>query len=208
MSETQKANKTVLGPDCRISGELALDNDAVIMGQFKGVLRISGVLELTDSAEVAGTIVAGVVRMAGAAEADIAAEGGVELLPGAHVQGQIYTSRLNIIDGASFQGEVTVGPKAMQAAGNLLQQQEQAFDHSAPAGNGHDQAAPEHDFAADRETPYTGEQDEHDQPIEDSPVKTVASNVNSILQRRRPKMLTPTPRINRLMSNGVRGNGQ
>ena len=115
-------NKTVLGPDCRISGELALDNDAVIMGQFKGTLRVSGMLELTDSSEVAGTIIVGTLRLAGHAEADVVAEEAVELLPGAELSGQLYTSRLNVTEGAIFQGDVCVGPKAIQAASEALNQ--------------------------------------------------------------------------------------
>ena len=121
MSESMK-NKTVLGPDCRISGELSLDNDAVIMGQFKGTLRVSGTLELADSADVSGTIIVGQLRLSGRADADVIAENGIELLPGAQLSGQIFTSMLNVVEGASFQGDVSIGPKALEAASELLAQ--------------------------------------------------------------------------------------
>ena len=171
MSEMK--NKTVLGPDCRISGELSLDNDAVIMGQFKGTLRVSGTLELADSAEVAGTIIVGHLRLAGRAEADVIAENGIELLPGALLNGQIYTSRLNVVEGASFQGDVCIGPKAMEAAGDVLAQ----HNVSTPTA----------------ETDNYTDEEYFEEAIEDADtaeVKTVPGSVNAILQRRRAKVLS------------------
>jgi cytoskeletal protein CcmA (bactofilin family) len=172
-----RASKTVLGPDCRISGELALDNDALIMGQFTGTLRVSGTLELSESSQVSGMIIAGALRLAGHAEADVVAEDAVELLPGAQLVGQLYTSRLNVVEGATFQGDVCVGPKAIQAAKEALKQsddqQAQSFSQSiskpAASSISHDQ------------------EDEHD---DHSPVTTMPGSVNQILQRRRPKMIS------------------
>lgn len=169
-------NKTVLGPDCRISGELALDNDAVIMGQFKGTLRVSGQLELTESAEVAGTIIVGTLRLAGNVEADVVAEDGVELLPGAQLIGQLFTSRLNIVEGAVFQGDICVGPKAMQAASEAFAQGEntEAEQTMLSSMMSHDDAG-----------------EESEQEAHETTVKTNPSSVNAVLQRRRPKVLSP-----------------
>jgi len=168
MSDQGTKNKTVLGPDCRISGELSLDNDAVIMGQFKGTLRVTGMLELTDSARVAGTIVAGTLSLSGEVEADIIAEGGVELLPGAVLRGHVYTSQLNVVEGATFEGDICVGAKAMEAAAPLLRQIEEAegqpIEQAQAAG-----------------AAYTD-----DEPS----IKTNSNGVNSILQRRRSRVLT------------------
>lgn len=180
-SEAKMSSKTVLGPDCRINGELVLDNDAVIMGQFKGTLRISGLLELTDSAKVGGTIVAGMLRVAGHTNADIAAEGGVELLPGASVEGRIYSTQVHVAEGASFQGEVCIGPNAMQAAG-------QSVDAAA--------AAPEPEPFDAGDSSMDHGRDDHDEESNGNgngnagPVRTMSSNVSSILQRRRAKVLT------------------
>lgn len=178
MSEAQ-TSKTVLGPDCRISGELALDNDALIMGQFTGTLRVTGTLELSESSQVSGTIIAGALRLAGHAEADVVAEAAVELLPGAHLVGQIYTSRLNVVEGATFQGDVCVGPKAIQAAKealNLNQAEEQDQDAVQPSVTQPSIAPPAPISQAPSE--------QHE-----SPVTTLPGSVNQILQRRRPKVI-------------------
>ena len=179
MSEAH-TNKTILGPDCRISGELVLENDAVIMGHFRGTLRVSGMLELTESAEVAGTIIVGTLRLAGRAEADVVAEGGVELLPGAQLNGQLFTSRVNVAEGAAFQGEVCVGPKAMDAATEAF-----ATDESRDGGPSTEQAMIKSLTSAQRK-----EQVEQEPA---PPVKTVPTSVNAVLQRRRPKVLSPRP---------------
>ncbi len=166
-----RTSKTVLGPDCRISGELALDNDALIMGEFTGTLRVSGTLELSESSQVSGMIIAGALRLAGHAEADVVAEDAVELLPGAQLVGQLYTSRLNVVEGATFQGDVCVGPKAIQAAKEALNQGDnsQAFSSPAPSMS----------------------QSHHEEEQEDeSPVTTMPGSVNQILQRRRPKVIS------------------
>ncbi len=166
-----RTSKTVLGPDCRISGELTLDNDALIMGHFTGTLRVTGTLELSESSQVSGMIIAGALRLAGHAEADVVAEDAVELLPGAQLVGQLYTSRLNVVEGATFQGDVCVGPKAIQAAKEALKQtdEQESFGMTKPAGSN------------------THEQDEQEDA---SSITTVPGSVNQILQRRRPKVLS------------------
>jgi cytoskeletal protein CcmA (bactofilin family) len=166
-----RTNKTVLGPDCRISGELTLDNDALIMGHFTGTLRVTGTLELSESSQVSGMIIAGALRLAGHAEADVVAEDAVELLPGAQLVGQLYTSRLNVVEGATFQGDVCVGPKAIQAAKEALKQNDE-HDQLSSIGQGITQ-------------PAGSEQQE-----EASSITTVPGSVNQILQRRRPKVLS------------------
>lgn len=166
-------NKTVLGPDCKISGELTLDNDAVIMGQFTGTLRVTGMLELTESSQISGTIIAGTLRMGGKAEADVVAEHGCELLAGAQLLGQLYTSHLNIIEGAVFQGDVCVGPKAIQAAGEAFSQDEDV------------------ETEVETSSMFTSMMDSDDQP-DDEPqhqVTTMPGSVNTVLQRRRAKVL-------------------
>ena len=169
-------NKTVLGPDCKISGELTLDNDAVIMGQFTGTLRVTGMLELTESSQINGTIIAGTLRMAGKAEADVVAEHGCELMPGAQLLGQLYTSHLNVIEGAVFQGDVCVGPKAIQAAGEALGQQQDEYEEEEPQG-----------FTSSMLS-HQEEEIEEEQP-EQQGITTNPGSVNAVLQRRRAKVL-------------------
>lgn len=217
MSE-QKINKTVLGADCKLTGELQLDSDAVVLGQFKGTLRVNGVLEIGETAHVTGGIIAGAIRIAGQvdaevlrvggvcdvtstgkitgtmivgtlrlggnAEANVVAEQGVELIAGSRLTGQLFTSSLSIVDGATFQGDVCVGPKAIQAAGSLLRQAQasesvDAAETSAPPeGDGQSVAPPAEEAVW------------ADNAAEPSPTVQVGSSaLNAILQRRRAKVI-------------------
>lgn len=176
MSE-QTRKTTVLGPDCRIKGEVTLDNDAIVMGRFDGTLRISGVLEITESAEVTGTIIAGMLRLAGRAEANVIAEGGAELLPGAELIGQVFTSNLQIVEGAVFQGEVIVGPDAVANAESVQQQPERKVRTTGSNVGG---GIRKPQLAAND---YEDAQQERE-------VQTVPGAMNGVLQRRRTKVLS------------------
>jgi len=139
------------------------------MGQFTGTLRVSGTLELSETSVIQGTIIAGMLRLAGKAEADVVAEHGCELLPGAQLLGQLYTSHLNVIEGAVFQGDVCVGPKAIQAATEALGHGEQEETYEQPAMSS-----------------MMGDDDEQE---DDSDVTTMPNSVNAALQRRRAKVV-------------------
>ncbi len=108
-SQTDRRNRTVLGADCRMKGELELNNDALIMGQFEGTLRVAGELELAPGASVTGTIITGSLKLAGALHANVQAEESIELLSNARLIGDIQTSRLIVAEGAEIEGHVAVG---------------------------------------------------------------------------------------------------
>jgi cytoskeletal protein CcmA (bactofilin family) len=108
--------RSVLGKDFHITGELTINDDAVIEGQVDGVVRGAGQLELTETSRVAGTIIAGTVKIAGQAQADVVGEEDVELLPGAKMRGRVFAHRFSVNEGAGFRGEIWVDADAMAAA--------------------------------------------------------------------------------------------
>ena len=115
MSE-DATTRTIIGADCTMRGELSLEGDATIMGRFEGDIRVAGTLEVGKSAEVSGTIVAGALRIAGKANADVIAEHCVELLKGARLSGRLFSMHISVCDGGEYEGEINVGPQAMKAA--------------------------------------------------------------------------------------------
>ena len=117
--------KTVIGPDCTMRGELSLEGDAAIMGRFDGDIRVAGTLEVGESAEASGTIVAGVLRVAGKANADVIAEHGIELLAGSRLSGRLFSTRISVRDGGEYEGEINVGPQALKAAMEWARQREE-----------------------------------------------------------------------------------
>ena len=121
MGQSNKT-RTVLGDDCHMSGELILENDAVIEGEFNGTLRVNGELDLPKTAQVTGMVVVGTLRLAGRARADVIATESVELVAGAELNGRVFTPHLTMGHGVVFQGEATVGPASASAAERLLRQ--------------------------------------------------------------------------------------
>jgi len=97
-------------------GELSLEGDATIMGRFDGDVRVAGTLEVGQSAEASGTIVAGTLRVAGKANANVIAEHGIELLAGSRLSGRLFSTRISVSDGGEYEGEINVGPQALTAA--------------------------------------------------------------------------------------------
>ncbi len=131
--QTDTRNRTVLGADCHISGQLELDNDAVILGRFEGTLRLTGRLELGRTARIGGTVIAGNVRLAGDIEADVIAEDALELLPEAHLRGRLFARRLIVAPGAEVDGHIHIGPQALEQAAAMLEL-ELSTEHTGPAG--------------------------------------------------------------------------
>ena len=184
MGDQKKTNATVLGPDCQISGDLNLDNDAIILGSFSGTLRVTGSLELGESSQVSGTIIVGKLRQAGQAQADIVAEHGVELLPGSTTVGQIYTSEVLVNPGAGYQGDLTVGPDATAAA--ELPEAE-TTDESAGQAN-------VMSLVTQVDEPVDDVTVSAEEVVETPKIPQVNTNTDAMqkmLRRRRPKVLRP-----------------
>ena len=109
-------NRTVLGPECKINGDLTLDSDVLVVGAFTGTLRVSGTLEVAESAQIDGVVITDTLRSAGTIQADVVAATAVELSPSAVLTGRVYTQQLAVADGGTFEGQITIGGHAMEMA--------------------------------------------------------------------------------------------
>ena len=109
-------NRTVIGADCHLRGELWLDNDLLMMGDVEGTLQVMGLLDLPGGAKVQGQVMCTRLRLAGHVDAHVMAEESVELLPGAFFSGKLYTPKLLMHEGATLEAEVCVGPHALERA--------------------------------------------------------------------------------------------
>ncbi len=95
--------KLVIGEGSKITGDVeALGTiiiDGTIIGQVTGEKAVLG-----EKAYVQGDIVAGSIIMEGKIEGNLRGKERVELGATGHVVGDIYTSRLSIMEGAVFHG--------------------------------------------------------------------------------------------------------
>lgn len=171
----ESRNRTVLGADCRIQGELWLDNDATILGRFEGQLHVMGELELGPQAQVRGKINTHQLKLAGRFEGDLIADESVQLLPGSAISGRLFTPKLLCGENALIQGQIHVGPGAMKRAGHLP---------ALPADSS-DRARNETHESTHDETHSSPALPAGDVPVAVLPTVTIPGNLKNVLQSRK-----------------------
>lgn len=118
---------TVIGPSCRIAGDIALDGDAVILGVVDGALDIVGALTIGEHGRVNGSVQSGALDLRGTVEGDVTCEGDlklqgtitgnvvcgetVELTARSRLVGDLYAKAIAICEGATYRGHVVIGPE-------------------------------------------------------------------------------------------------
>lgn len=92
--------------NAQMQGSLSFEDpvNLKINGQFKGSLQTKGTLTIGNTAQVTANIIGDNILVGGRVKGDIAAHKMLVLLPTAILQGNISTPKLNIVEGAVFQG--------------------------------------------------------------------------------------------------------
>jgi len=104
--ESVSADKTV-EINAQMHGTLSFKDpvNLKINGNFNGTLETSGTLTIGSSAFVEAHIIGENIIIAGKVRGDIVAKKMLVLMPTAVLTGNISTSKLNIVEGAIFQGK-------------------------------------------------------------------------------------------------------
>lgn len=103
---------TVVATGTTINGEIAGSSDLRIEGSLTGSIDISGVVYVAETGNVATTIRAATITVAGRVEGDIVGDQGIELEPTASVRGNLLAPKIHIREGASLQGRVEMASPA------------------------------------------------------------------------------------------------
>jgi cytoskeletal protein CcmA (bactofilin family) len=108
-----------LGKSAQVKGEISLDEDLCIEGEFEGGITIRGKkLNIDKEAVVKGDMRASTIEVYGTVEGDVHAEELVHLYGTASVGGSIYCKRVIVEDGARFDGQFIMSTDATKPAGN------------------------------------------------------------------------------------------
>jgi len=105
--EKKKTGEKILDVDASMQGTLSF-NDPVnlrINGNFEGTLQTKGNLTIGETASVNAHIIGENIIIAGKVKGDIVALTTLVFLPTAVFEGEIKTPKLNIVEGAIFQGK-------------------------------------------------------------------------------------------------------
>ncbi len=104
--------ETVLGSTTSFMGKIRSDNTIRVFGVVHGDIE-AATLVIGKSAQVLANVVAHNVQVAGAIRGNITAAGGIEILAGGQVCGDVHSPSLVVEAGALFIGQsVMSGPEA------------------------------------------------------------------------------------------------
>ncbi len=103
---TPSAGSTVIARGNRIQGTITGSSDVEIEGELKGAVDGTGHLKVAAQGVVEGNLAARTVVVAGTVRGDILAGETIQLETSATVEGNITAPRIQMADGATFEGEV------------------------------------------------------------------------------------------------------
>ena len=110
MAFKKKLEEKTLDVDAAMQGSLTF-NDPVnlrINGKFEGSLETRGNLTIGTTAVISADITGDNIIIGGRVKGKIIAKERLTLLPQAIVEGHIYPAKLNVAEGAVFQGQCTM----------------------------------------------------------------------------------------------------
>jgi cytoskeletal protein CcmA (bactofilin family) len=107
-----------LGPNDRLIGELHIDGDVRLGGTVQGEIHATGDVEVDDAAKVNASLAGGDINIRGSVSGPVTARKRLVVARSGSLTGDVRVARLVIQDGATFSGNVSMGPQpdAMSAA--------------------------------------------------------------------------------------------
>ncbi len=97
---------SVLGPTLRFKGELSAAEDLLIHGQVEGTVGPAPRVTIGSEAIVKAMVTADVIVVEGKVEGDLKAQTSITVRQKAIVRGNIEAPVINIVEGASFNGNI------------------------------------------------------------------------------------------------------
>lgn len=104
--DTATERRSVLGPTVHFKGELAADEDLVILGRVEGAIEHTQRLTVGVGGSIKANVEAELVIVEGAVEGDLRASKSVLVKESANVRGNIAAPSVSIVQGATFNGSV------------------------------------------------------------------------------------------------------
>ncbi|HXC79955.1 MAG TPA: polymer-forming cytoskeletal protein [Candidatus Acidoferrum sp.] len=107
---TQRGGIT-LGPNDRLIGELHIDGDVRLGGTVQGEIHATGDVEVDDAAKVNASLAGGDINIRGSVSGPVTARKRLVVARSGSLTGDVRVARLVIQDGATFSGNVSMGPQ-------------------------------------------------------------------------------------------------
>jgi cytoskeletal protein CcmA (bactofilin family) len=107
--DTASERVSVLGPTLRFKGELTAEEDLVIHGTVEGTLGPAPRVTIGADAKVKADVQAAIVVVEGTVHGNLSAQSSVTVKETACVEGNIDSPAVTILEGARFNGNVSMG---------------------------------------------------------------------------------------------------
>ena len=130
-----------LGPRDRLIGQLHIDGDVRLGGTVEGEIHATGDVDVDDEARVNASLNGSDVSIRGHVSGTVTARKRLVVARSGSLTGDVKVARLVIQDGASFSGNVSMGPQHAAAARPPEPVPSQESE-PAPSGNGNEKQAP------------------------------------------------------------------
>ncbi len=102
-------NKFTLGPSDSLEGKLTYDGHMHVQGRAEGEFRLTGNIDIAVGATVKALLEASSLTVEGEVEGTLTARDKLTLGRSARLNGDLHVRRLQVEDGASFNGHVRMG---------------------------------------------------------------------------------------------------
>jgi cytoskeletal protein CcmA (bactofilin family) len=141
-SASGQRSAVTLGPRDRLIGQLHIDGDVRLGGTVEGEIHATGDVDVDDEAKVNASLNGSDVSIRGHVNGMVTARKRLVVARSGSLTGDVRVARLVIQDGASFSGNVSMGPQHAAAAPPPEPGPSQEAE-PAPSGNGNEkQQAP------------------------------------------------------------------
>jgi cytoskeletal protein CcmA (bactofilin family) len=101
---------SVFGPTLKFKGELKAQEDLKIEGRIEGTILHQQRVVVGAKGEVVATVTAAAIDVDGRVQGDMHAKKSIKVSQSAVVRGNIRAPSVSIIEGANFNGSVTMEP--------------------------------------------------------------------------------------------------
>jgi len=113
---------TIIGRDTVIKGELTFTRQTRVLGRFEGKIVGEGDLEIAEGATCQADVEANSVTIDGNLEGNsVIAKEIVRLSETGVIRGDVTAAKMTMAEGASFFGNIAIGPEAMRDANRSTQ---------------------------------------------------------------------------------------
>jgi cytoskeletal protein CcmA (bactofilin family) len=103
-------NSITLGPKDKLIGSLTFDGDLTVAGKLEGEVHATGNVAVENGSTVKATIEGNDVNVQGTVHGNVNARGRLSLSGSGSLHGDVRVSKLTVEDGATLNGNVSMGP--------------------------------------------------------------------------------------------------